>query len=458
MGPSKTGKRDFFATMIMKIFIACLWLQCALAQTRTQGMVVEARNITLPAGSNAVLPCHNQRIVWRQDRLRDRQRVVHWDVYRTRPHEGVERVLDLFPGGTERLYNNYNKGRISLSPEAFDDGNFSLIIHNVGTNDRGLYTCNLHHHYCNIHQALQMQLNVTKSAHKERRFWDGEKHVFVVLAGSTVVLPCVNRRPLWTEGSQEDQQQVVHWDWQPPGVRPDGAERLVDMYASGEKRKYGPHFLREKMNITADAFSRGDFSLSISDLQLSEKGLYVCHLHHHYCGLHERRIFRLIVGDPLQQQPLPTSPQELPEVPAKNEPTKRVAVVDLPLENDDDPNTNMVETARVFNVIVPEPRSHFLNQLGYVLAIFLLLTLIVAAVILLTRSRRKRELEYDVRRSERVQHRTDIEMEPTGAKNCNQDDIRDYKNNIMKEQAEMSYASSSRVIDLNREMEKLSWK
>ncbi|XP_041954502.1 matrix remodeling-associated protein 8b isoform X1 [Alosa sapidissima] len=443
------------------MFIACLWLQCVLAQTRTQSMVVEARNITLPAGSNALLPCHNQRIVWRQDRLRDRQRVVHWDVYRSRPHEGVERVLDLFPGGSERLYSNYNKGRINISPDAFIDGNFSLIIQNVGANDRGLYTCNLHHHYCNIHQALQMQLNITKSAHKERRFWDGEKSVFVVLAGSTIVLPCMNRRPLWTEGSQEDQQQVVHWDWQPPGVRPDGAERLVDLYASGEERKYGPHFLREKMNITADAFSRGDFSLRISDLQPTEKGLYVCHLHHHYCGLHERRIFRLIVGAPLLQQPVPTRPRELPptEVPANNEPTKKLTVIELPfLENNEDPNTNMVETARVFNVIVPEPRSHFLNQLGYVLAIFLLLTLIVAAVILLTRSRRKRELEYDVRRSERGQPRTAIEMEPTGLKNCNQDDLRDYKNNIMKEQAEMSYASTSRVIDLNKEMEKLSWK
>lgn len=105
----------------------------ALAQTRTQSAVVEARNITLPAGSNAVLPCHNQRIVWRQDRLRDRQRVVHWDVYRSRPHEGVERVLDLFPGGNERLYSNYNKGRISISPEAFNDGNFSLVIHSMET-------------------------------------------------------------------------------------------------------------------------------------------------------------------------------------------------------------------------------------------------------------------------------------------------------------------------------------
>ncbi|XP_062396308.1 matrix remodeling-associated protein 8b [Sardina pilchardus] len=447
--------------LFLQMFIACLWLQCVFAQARTLSPVVEARNITLPAGSNALLPCHNQRIVWRQDRLRDRQRVVHWDMYRSRPHEGVERVLDLFPGGSERVYTNYNKGRINISPDAFIDGNFSLIIQNVGANDRGLYTCNLHHHYCNIHQALQMQLNVTKSAHKEKRFWDGEKSVFVVLAGSTVVLPCMNRRPLWTEDSQEDQQQVVHWDWQPPGVRPDGAERLVDLYASGEERKYGPHFLREKMNITADAFARGDFSLSISDLQPTEKGLYVCHLHHHYCGLHERRIFRLIVGAPLLRQPVPTRPRELPptEEPTEKEPTKKLTVVELPFQqNDEDPNTNMVETARVFNVIVPEPRSHFLNQLGYVLAIFLLLTLIVAAVILLTRSRRKRELEYDVRRSERGQSRTAIEMEPTGPKNCNQDDLREFKNNIMKEQAEMSNACTSRVIDLNKEMEKLSWK
>lgn len=432
-----------------------------MAQTRTQAAkVVEARNITLRAGSNAVLPCHNQRIMWRQDSLRDRQRVVHWDVYRSRPTEGVERVLDLFPGGNERLYNNYNKGRITISPDAFSDGNFSLVIHNVGMNDRGLYTCNLHHHYCNIHQALQMQVNVTKSAHKEKRIWDGEKSIFVVLVGSTVVLPCVNRRPLWTEGRQEEQQQVVHWDWQPPGVRPDGAERLVDLYASGEKRKYGPYFLQEKMNITADAFSHGDFSLRITDLQPSERGLYVCHLHHHYCGLHERRIFRLIVGSPLYELPAPTSPQEFPELPVNHEPTKTLDVVELPPDDDDDnddPSINMVESSRVFNVIVPEPRSHLLNQLGYVLAIFLLLTLIVFAVILLTRNRRKRELEYDVQRSERG-FRTSIEMEPTSPKNCNNDDIRDFKNNIIKEQAEMSNASSSRIIDLNKEIEKLSWK
>lgn len=91
-------------------------------------MVVEAKNITLPAGSMAILPCHSPRMVWTQDRLKDRQRVVHWDLVRSSPEYSVERVLDMSPGARQRVYNGFNKGRISISESAFNDGNFSLII------------------------------------------------------------------------------------------------------------------------------------------------------------------------------------------------------------------------------------------------------------------------------------------------------------------------------------------
>lgn len=33
----------------------------------------------------------------------------------------------------------------------------------MGAADKGVYTCNLHHHYCQVHQSIQIQLNVTKS-------------------------------------------------------------------------------------------------------------------------------------------------------------------------------------------------------------------------------------------------------------------------------------------------------
>lgn len=91
-------------------------------------MVVEAKNFTLPAGSTAVLPCHSPRMVWTRDRLKDRQRVVHWDLVRSSPDYSAERVLDMSPGARQRVYNSFNKGRISVPDSAFNDGNFSLII------------------------------------------------------------------------------------------------------------------------------------------------------------------------------------------------------------------------------------------------------------------------------------------------------------------------------------------
>lgn len=40
---------------------------------------------------------------------------------------------------------------------------FASFFSDVVTTDKGVYTCNLHHHYCQIHQSIQVQLNVTKS-------------------------------------------------------------------------------------------------------------------------------------------------------------------------------------------------------------------------------------------------------------------------------------------------------
>lgn len=56
---------------------------------------------------------------------------------------------------------------------------------------------------------------------KEQRFWDGQKAVYVVLVGSTVVLPCINRRNVWTDWTDEEEDQQV-WaghrnDWFPAG-------------------------------------------------------------------------------------------------------------------------------------------------------------------------------------------------------------------------------------------------
>lgn len=421
--------------LLIHIPVACFFTAVSGQSDRSSSVVVAGYNVSALAGSKVVLQCVSGRMVWTRDRVRDRQRVVHWDMFREDPDYAMERVLDMFSAGDQRIYNSYNLARVGLSPTAFRDGNFSLVIKDVTMNDRGLYSCNLHHLYCHLYETVRIQLNVTKSRRKEQRYWDGQKAVYVVLVGSTVVLPCVNRRNVWTDWSEEEEdQQVVHWDRQSPGIRHDRADRLVDLYASGEQRSYGPLFLQRKMNISNQAFAEGDFSLTISDLQPTDQGMYSCHLHHHYCGLHERREFQVTVEPAEAQTTLPAKA--------------------LPSEDRD---TTKAESPRVINVILPDQRHHFLLPLVYVLTSFLLLLFIVLIVILITRRRKTKEFypQVSMRSSRSHSSSEEFEMDATEVSVCSQEERRfDYKNNLLKEKVFMN--TQPKVIDLDKEMQKFS--
>lgn len=431
----KIQRQDNVVQAFLLIHIPVTFFSAVSCQSDSSSSVVVAGyNVSAPAGSKMVLQCMSGRMVWTRDKVRDRQRVVHWDMYRAEPDYAMERVVDMFSTGDQRIYNSYNKDRVGVSSTAFKDGNFSLVIKDVTKNDRGLYSCNLHHLYCHLYETIRVQLNVTKSRRKEQRFWDGHKAVFVVLLGSTVVLPCVNRRTVWTDWSnQEEDQQVVHWDHQAPGFGHDMADRLVDLYASGEQRRYGSQFLKRKMNISNQAFAEGDFSLTISELQPTDQGIYSCHLHHHYCGLHERRVFRLTV--------------ELP-------PVRTTAAAKLLPSKDKD--ATKAESPRVITVILPDQRHHFLLPLGYVLTSFLLLAFIILIIILVTRRRRTKEYlpQTSIRSSRCHSNSEEFEMDVTEVNVCNQEERFDYKNNLLKEKAHTN--TQPKVVDIDKEMQKFS--
>ncbi|MEE6507378.1 hypothetical protein FKM82_021084 [Ascaphus truei] len=374
-------------------------------------------------------------MMWTQDSLMDRQRVVHWDLYSSLGEYRGARLLDMFSAGEQRIYSGYNQDRIHVSDSAFHDGNFSLVIKGVLITDHGLYSCNLHHHYCHLDETVRVQLNITKSERKVKKYWDGEKVVIVALAGSTVVLPCENWNHIWTDRHREEDQQVVHWDRQAPGISHDRADRLIDLYASGERRSYGPLFIRRKMNVTNEAFAEGDFSLLISDLTRGDEGTYSCHLHHHYCGLHERRIFHLTISDPPKQEE-PSSKTKLGSAPAID--------------------SNIVPENKVINVIIPESRIHFIQQLGYILATLLLFTLFLTAVILITRKHRKRGLAYNLNKSQGKEVNVkEFCLRPPDLVQYRKEDLQiDYKNNILKERAAMDRAFTPKNIDLDLELRK----
>ncbi|NXW82109.1 MXRA8 protein, partial [Alopecoenas beccarii] len=409
-----------------------------------ESVVVSVLNISATLGSQAVLPCKSYRMVWTQDRLNDRQRVVHWDVYSTYYGDNkVERLCDMYSAGDQRVYSSYNQGRIFMPQNAFTDGNFSLVIKDVAESDEGTYSCNLHHHYCHLYETVKIQLAITKKAEDAKQYWDGEKPVIVAAEGSTVMLPCVNRNHIWTERHSEEEQQVVHWDRQPPGVPHDRADRLIDLYASGERRSYGPLFIRQKMNITDTAFALGDFSLRISQLESADEGTYSCHLHHHYCGLHERRIYQVFVKEPVREKKVVNL--------TTHNIAPAIACFPFPLPSD----PNVIRGHNVINVIIPESRVHFFQQLGYILATLLLFVILLIIVVFVTRKRRQRGCDNTISRCYSF-FRKDVNLkeftvDTTDLTQYRSEDIRlDYKNNILKEKAEQARSFPAKNIDLDK--------
>lgn len=71
-------------------------------------------------------------MVWTQDRLHDRQRVVHWDFRDGQAGGRARRLVDMYPAGKQRVYKLRDRGRLLLPPSAFQDGNFSLFIRGTG--------------------------------------------------------------------------------------------------------------------------------------------------------------------------------------------------------------------------------------------------------------------------------------------------------------------------------------
>lgn len=94
--------------------------------------MVSESAVSWAAGARALLRCQSPRMVWTQDRLHDRQRVVHWDLSGGPTGGPARRLVDMYSAGEQRVYEPRDRGRLLLSPSAFHDGNFSLLIRGMG--------------------------------------------------------------------------------------------------------------------------------------------------------------------------------------------------------------------------------------------------------------------------------------------------------------------------------------
>ena len=51
-------------------------------------------------------------MVWTQDRLHDRQRVVHWDLSGGQAGGPARRLVDMYSAGEQRVYEPRDRGRL----------------------------------------------------------------------------------------------------------------------------------------------------------------------------------------------------------------------------------------------------------------------------------------------------------------------------------------------------------
>ena len=78
-----------------------------------------------------MLRCQSPRMVWTQDRLHDRQRVVHWDLSGSKAGGPARRLVDMYSTGEQRVgeqrlgeqrvgeqrvYEPRDRGRLLLPP------------------------------------------------------------------------------------------------------------------------------------------------------------------------------------------------------------------------------------------------------------------------------------------------------------------------------------------------------
>ena len=65
--------------------------------------MVSESTVSWAAGARAVLRCQSPRMVWTQDRLHDRQRVVHWDLSGSKAGGPARRLVDMYSTGEQRV-------------------------------------------------------------------------------------------------------------------------------------------------------------------------------------------------------------------------------------------------------------------------------------------------------------------------------------------------------------------
>ncbi|XP_034057617.1 uncharacterized protein LOC117536733 [Gymnodraco acuticeps] len=217
------------------------------------------------------LPC--------QDSTETEDKTVVWHRYGSNPsivhqHRHVFQTL---------FQNQHYSGRTSMSDDALETGDLSLTLKEPHHSDSGVYICQMIRKGVELFPRYKVELQVIVLQHNSTiGVYEGVK---------SVQLPCQSSWFLSKDTT------VV---WSRIGFNPSTVHQHLD---EKEPRFQNQHYSGRTSTPTY-ALITGDFSLTLKEPQLSDSGVYTCHVHNN-----EKEMLRLIVR--LQVTERPIFPPEL---------------------------------------------------------------------------------------------------------------------------------------------------
>ncbi|KAM4565009.1 coxsackievirus and adenovirus receptor homolog [Fundulus diaphanus] len=202
-------------------------------------------NITAEPGQNVTLPC----------RAPDSKPVVavEWN----RKDLGVEYVL-LYRNNKFDLEQQHPsfKNRVDLEEGQIKDGDVSLVLKNVSTDDRGTYECLVIQTETNHNRETVLYINLDVVPPPDQRNMTAE-------LGQNVTLPCraLDIKPII----------VVEWD------RPDLGAEYVILFRNDQFDLENQHpSFKNRVDLQQKEIKAGDVSLIVKNVVTDDRGTYEC--------------------------------------------------------------------------------------------------------------------------------------------------------------------------------------
>ncbi|KAG5835070.1 hypothetical protein ANANG_G00268230, partial [Anguilla anguilla] len=198
-------------------------------------------SVTLPCSVDTPLPLHELEVEW--------MRV------------DSATLVNLFQEGESRPESQSPaySGRADFFSEEISKGNFSLLLRNVTSEDKGLYKCVVH----TEHESHETEVKIDI----ERLVVTGADLPISAYAGQDVILNCSvdTHVPL--------KELEVEW------IKTNG-EILVLLFSEGENRPESQHErFRGRAEFFSEEIPKGNFSLKLRDVKTEDKGEFMCKVH-----------------------------------------------------------------------------------------------------------------------------------------------------------------------------------